>query len=201
MYFAARIMLASLLACACGPTITIEDTTAGGTGSAGTPNDDDEPSLCEPDAISCDDSEYGVWRLSTPETPVVALLYMWPDGDRPRSFVSRWFVEDREQEYCNRNGTYALEGDWGGTLVFETESLGGTSTAACGGDPNVHAFEIELERRNDCLGDVFTLTAADSTGSPLYTFSGHAVHCDCTTAYDPYSGQGESIPTQNCVGD
>jgi len=79
------------------------------------------------------------------------------------------------------------------------DGMGGTSTEQCGGAPHEHELRIELGRRADCAGEVFSLEATDSNGASLYAFEGEAVHCDCTIAYDPYSGQGQDLPIENCI--
>jgi hypothetical protein len=125
---------------------------------------------------------------------------LWPDGDdRPYSFTSRWYVDDREQEYCTRNGTYIAAGDLEGEFVFRTDGLGGTVTDLCGGDPHEHELRLEFTRRPECEGEVYTLEASDSNGASLYAFEGEAVHCGCDFDYDPYSGLGEPLPIETCV--
>ena len=199
-----QLLLTSALMLGCGPTLGVEETSAGGTGSAGSPADASSttaaPEVCQPDALTCEGSEYGTWRLSSPDDSVVAYLYLWPDGpSSPRSFVSRWFIDDVEQEYCIRNGTYALDGDLNDTLVFETVGLGGTFLDICGGEPGEHTIQLAMSRRANCSGEVFALTATDSNGASLYAFEGEAIHCGCSIAYDPYSGLGGDIPSENCI--
>ncbi len=201
----------------CGPVVPADPTGSGGGGGtdgssspgATSISTGDSPSssstgslamVCEPDAIGCEGSEYGVWRLSSADTPVVAYLYLWPeDDDDPYSFVSRWYVDDTELEFCIRNGTYVPSGDLAGTFIFQTDGLGGTNVELCGGTPGEHEIRLELTRLPNCVGDVFALKATDSKGASIYAFEGEAVHCDCTTAYDPYTGLGQPLPTDDCV--
>ncbi|MEM7156288.1 MAG: hypothetical protein AAF799_25770 [Myxococcota bacterium] len=209
--------LAGSIAAACGPSISLDEDgtgTGGRQGSTSTPpvtaegadtsdggsGTDLPPQLCEPDATVCDGSEYGTWRLSSVDTQVVAHLYLWP-SDLPgqREFVSRWFIEDEEIDYCSRNGRYLGLGDLDDTFVLQTDGMGGTNLEQCGGSPGAHNLNLEFSRLPDCEGEVLVLTATDSNGASLYTFEGHAVHCGCETDYDPYSGSGEQIPTDGCL--
>lgn len=202
----------ALLLVACGPSISL-DGEGTGTGTGGdqesSPDGADASSglspdlpavACEPDAIVCDGSEYGTWRLTSADTTVVAYLYLWPsDSPGQREFVSRWFIEDDEVEHCTRNGRYLASGDLDSTFVFQTESQGGTNIEQCGGAPDAHSFQLELMRVPQCEGELLVLTAMDSNGAAPYTFEGHAVHCGCQTDYDPYSGNGEPLPTEGCL--
>jgi|GEM_PF-2096881 len=54
-----------------------------------------------------------------------------------------------------------------------------------------------MSRRANCSGEVFALTATDSNGASLYAFEGEAIHCGCSIDYDPYSGFGGDIPSEN----
>ncbi len=156
--------------------------------------------VCEPDAIQCDGSAYGTWRLSSADAQVAAYFYLWP-GDSPETpeFVSRWFIDDPEVDHCTRNGNYMPSGDIAGTFVFQTDGSGGTNLEQCGGPPDEHSLKMELVRRPDCDGEVFELAFTDSNGDSLYAIEGRAVHCGCETDYDPYSGLGERIPSEGCL--
>lgn len=198
---------------ACGPTISIDEArtgTGGGEGMAMTAEDadssDDGPSpdvpkpVCEPDAIRCNGSELGTWRLASNDAQVAAYLYVWPsDSPEEREFVSRWFVDDEEVEYCNRNGGYEPSGDLEGTYVLESDNLGGTFREQCGGDPGDHSLRLEFTRLSECDGEVLALTVTDSNGESLYSIEGYAVHCGCEATHDPFSGNGEPLPTDNCL--
>ena len=209
------LRLVCLFSAACGPTVpfgsaegratgdiasTESTTSTGGDPSASSSSTGNTELVCEPDAVGCDGSEYGIWRLSSPTTPVVGYLYLWPDGNnRPYSFTGRWYVDDPEQEYCIRNGTYVGTGDLESNFVFQTDGQGGTATVQCGGDPDAQALRLALTRRPECEGEVFTLEASASNGASLYTFEGEAVHCGCDFDHDPYAGMGEPIPFHTCV--
>ncbi len=209
-----------LLPAGCGPSVGLDGVGTEGPGdpaSSGTaavvttdgaddsssdsPSVDLPPLVCEPDAILCDGSEYGTWRLSSADAQVAAYLYLWPaDSPGQGQFVSRWFIDDPDVDHCNRNGRYLASGDLEGTFVFQSDGLGGTVSEQCGGAPDAHSLHMELSRLPDCSGEVLELTVTDSNGDSLYAVEGHAVHCGCQTDYDPYSGNGELLPTDNCLG-
>lgn len=199
-----RVLLGvGLLGAACGPVLATDGGGTGNGSASGTSQQDSESSgevLCEPDAILCDGSEYGTWRLSSADAQVSAYLYLWPsDAKENGEFVSRWFIDDAQQEYCTRNGRYLPSGDLESTLVLQTVGQGGTNIELCGGDPSSHELRLELSRLPTCSGEVLELTVTDSQGASLYAIEGNAVHCGCETDYDPYSGLGEPLPTENCL--
>ncbi len=144
----------------------------------------------------CSDNTRGTWRLETASHQPAGYLFTF-DGSAACNESSDAFllVLAPSAGECNRAGEYSIQENTSSVFRISASNLGGSFSAACGGDPAAETLHLELSRAA-CESVRYELAVEDSKPGSPYDMTAVATRCRCDIGWEPCT---QPLPVDPCA--